>query len=85
MLKAGEAFDCADTMPLGTLRGRLQRLKNLADVVDAEGYAVTLQDVLGELETLSSSGVTQAEPAQLEVWGKRLVKFDDLQSVFADD
>jgi len=73
MLKAGEAFDYADTMPLGTLRGRLQRLKNLADVVDAEGYAVTLQDVLGELETLSSSGVTQAEPALLNSLRHRLI------------
>ena len=73
MLKAGEAFNTSETTPLSALRGRLQRLKNLADVVDADGYAVTLQDMLRELEALSKDGETQIEPALLTKLRHRLI------------
>ena len=62
-------------MTLDTLVSRLQRLKRLAEIVNADDYARTLEGVLGELEesgpTLESS--TDVDPALLSSLRRRLL------------
>ena len=52
-------------MTFDTLAGRLQRLQNLAEVVDADDYAETLREILAELKPSLNGDVTDADPALL--------------------
>ena len=67
-------------MTFDTLRGRLQRLKTLAEVVAADDYATTLREILGELENelrlepFSSGSAREVDPALLGSLHRRLVK-----------
>ena len=69
-------------MTFDTLRGRLQRLKTLAEIVAADDYATTLREILGELENelegglepFSSGSAREVDPALLGSLHRRLVK-----------
>ncbi len=62
-------------MTFETLLGRLQRLKNLAEIVAADDYAKTLQEILGELEGAEPLPCTsEIDPALLGDLRRRLTK-----------
>lgn len=56
-------------MTSDTLTGRLRRLKTLAEVVGAEGYAAELTTLLVELETRAD----EVTPALLSEFHSRLL------------
>ena len=62
-------------MTFETLLGRLQRLKNLAEIVAADDYAKTLQEILGDLESDREPEfprTTEVDPALLVTLRRRL-------------
>ena len=50
-------------MTLNTLVGRLQRLKRLAELVSADDYTRTLEEMLGELEQAPGAEQAEVDPA----------------------
>ena len=61
-------------MTFDTLIGRLQRLRNLAEVVDADDYAETVRDILDELEPPLNRDATDVDPALLNSLQRRIAE-----------